>query len=187
MYKTKVINLYGGPSTGKSTIAAGTFFDFKTNKISCELVREFVKDWAYDGKKIERRHQIKLFAEQAEREGCTYGKVEWVVTDSPLILCEIYEKRYFNEATMTDGLYERWLTLNKEVMSPIHIKIIRSKEYDPVGRYENEAQAIEMDTLITERVQTLCSNTNQILHIVNYQTAINEVKKICLGIHLKEL
>jgi hypothetical protein len=186
MYKTKVINLYGGPGTGKSTVAAGAFHDFKTNKIRCELVREFVKDWAYDGKKIERRHQIKLFAEQADREGCVYGKVEWVVTDSPLILCEIYEKRYFGEATMTAGLYERWLELNKDVIEPIHIKIVRTKEYDAVGRYETEEQAKEMDALITERVEELCLKTNQILHIVNYETAIEEIKKICLGTHLKE-
>lgn len=186
MYKTKVINLYGGPGCGKSSVSAGTYFDFKTNKIRCELVREFVKDWAYDGKKIERRHQIKLFAEQADREGCVYGKVEWVVTDSPLILCEIYEKRYFGEATMTAGLYERWLELNKEVIEPLHIKIIRSKEYDPVGRYETEVQAKEMDALITERVEELCLKTNQILHIVNYDTAIEEIRAICLGNSLKE-
>ena len=54
--KTLYINLFGGPGVGKSTLAAGLFWFFKTNRLTLkhsyviELVREFAKDlvWAQD-------------------------------------------------------------------------------------------------------------------------------------------
>jgi len=35
---TLVVNLYGGPGTGKSTTAAATFAELKMAGINCELV-----------------------------------------------------------------------------------------------------------------------------------------------------
>jgi adenylylsulfate kinase-like enzyme len=44
MEKLHVINLFGGPGTGKSTLAAALFTDLKMKGINAELVTEFAKD-----------------------------------------------------------------------------------------------------------------------------------------------
>jgi len=48
---TRVINLLGGPGVGKSTAAAKLFAKYKDEGKSVELVREYVKDWAWEGRK----------------------------------------------------------------------------------------------------------------------------------------
>ena len=45
---TKVINLFGGPGAGKSTTAAGLFYEMKVRDIKCELVTEYAKDMTYE-------------------------------------------------------------------------------------------------------------------------------------------
>lgn len=41
---TSVINLIGGPGSGKSTTAAGLFFRMKSMGVRCELVTEYAKE-----------------------------------------------------------------------------------------------------------------------------------------------
>jgi adenylate kinase family enzyme len=40
---SKVINLFGGPGCGKSTLAARIFSILKLKDISCELINEYAK------------------------------------------------------------------------------------------------------------------------------------------------
>ena len=44
MKETLVINLIGGPCSGKSTIAAELFARLKKMGVHCELVSEYIKD-----------------------------------------------------------------------------------------------------------------------------------------------
>ena len=39
-----VINLYGGPCCGKSTVSAGLFYELKCLGVECELTGEYAKD-----------------------------------------------------------------------------------------------------------------------------------------------
>ena len=41
---TLIINLIGGPGSGKSTTAAGLFYKLKQMGIDCEMALEFAKD-----------------------------------------------------------------------------------------------------------------------------------------------
>ena len=43
-----VINLFGGPSSGKTTMAAGLFRLLKTMNKKVELVQEFAKDLVWE-------------------------------------------------------------------------------------------------------------------------------------------
>ena len=45
------INLHSGPGSGKSTIAARIFYEFKVKGYSIELVHEYIKKWAYEDRK----------------------------------------------------------------------------------------------------------------------------------------
>ncbi len=43
-----VVNLFGGPSAGKSTTAAGVFALLKLHDLRSELVTEFAKDLTWE-------------------------------------------------------------------------------------------------------------------------------------------
>lgn len=47
---TKVINLYGGPGTGKSSTAGMLFAHLKLRGVNCEYVQEYAKDAAWEGR-----------------------------------------------------------------------------------------------------------------------------------------
>jgi len=49
MKNTIHINLWAGPSTGKSGVSGKLFGKFKENSVDCELVREVAKDYAWNG------------------------------------------------------------------------------------------------------------------------------------------
>lgn len=44
-----VINLFGAPGAGKSTLAADIFSKLKRRQVKCELITEFAKDCVYEG------------------------------------------------------------------------------------------------------------------------------------------
>jgi len=94
--KTKLINIYGAPCSGKSTISAGVFYELKKLGINCELVTEFVKEWAWAGTKPNKMDQPFISSNQCRREYVLYNKVDFIITDSPTMLGCFYEKMVFN-------------------------------------------------------------------------------------------
>ena len=94
--KTKIIQLFGGPCSGKSTLAAGLFYELKKAGYEAELVTEHAKEWAWEGRAIGKYDQVALISEQIKRQARLHGKVEYIVTDSPIRLCPIYEIKLFN-------------------------------------------------------------------------------------------
>jgi tRNA uridine 5-carbamoylmethylation protein Kti12 len=63
----KVINLFGGPSTGKSTTAAYLFYYLKNKNLNIEYVREYAKDVVYEGSYHKLQNQIYITAKQYKR------------------------------------------------------------------------------------------------------------------------
>ena len=87
----KVINLFGGPGSGKSTTAAGLFYKMKMDGINVELVTEYAKELAYDGTlELMLDRQEVIFAEQNQRLHRLRDKVDFAIIDSPLLLSHIY-------------------------------------------------------------------------------------------------
>lgn len=65
--KTTIINLYGGHGSGKSTSAAYYYYVMKKDGLNVELVRQYVKDWAWEGRKITTNDQIYFLGKQVRR------------------------------------------------------------------------------------------------------------------------
>lgn len=87
-----VINIFGGPCSGKSTTAAGVFYLLKQMGKNVEMSSEYVKDCVYDGNKYPFTDQIYVFANMLKRLRQYDDKVDFVVTDAPLLMSHIYGK-----------------------------------------------------------------------------------------------
>lgn len=133
-----VINLYGGPGLGKSTMAANIFSELKWKNINCELVAEYAKDKVWEESLKVLENQIYVFGKQHHRLFRLKDQVDIIVTDSPILLSVIYdaEKRDVFKQLVTEE-YNKFNNLN--------ILLKREKEYSPIGRLQTEEEAIEKD------------------------------------------
>lgn len=139
---TKVMNLFAGPGAGKSTTAAGLFYKLKTQNKSCELVTEFAKDLTWEQRHGALSCQPYVFGKQLMKLHRLLGKVEYVITDSPLLLSLVYcgaeYPNSFKEAT-----YDVFMTMNN-----INIFLDRVKPYHSAGRNQTEGEARRIDEKI---------------------------------------
>lgn len=141
-----VINLYGGPGTGKSTTAAHLFALLKLRGCNAELITEYVKNWVWEGRTIRKNDQYYLFAKQARLESLKFEEVDYIVTDSPVWLSAIYEARHEQEPHICQMLIDKHVDLAKSYgVRHRHIFLNRVKRYSPEGRFQTEDQAKEID------------------------------------------
>lgn len=146
--KTVVVNLIGGAGLGKSTTAALLFGEMKQRGLSCELVREFVKDWAWMDRKPTAIDQSIIYGHQLERESLLYGKVEFIITDCPLLLCGVYRAKYYGNLTMANLVVTDLNEAKARDVTHVNFLLGRNKPFDPRGRWGTEADAREIDRAI---------------------------------------
>jgi adenylate kinase family enzyme len=154
---TLVINFFGGPGSGKSTLATGLFSEMKRANLSVEYVSEYAKDvtWEETNKLLD--NQLHIFSEQFRRQWRLKNKVDYIVTDSPLLLSSIYFDYLSNSnQNHSIGFCDSFRSLVENAFlhdfENVNILIERNKDYVSVGRNQTEQQAKEVDNLI---VQTL--------------------------------
>lgn len=145
--ETTVLNLWGGPGSGKSTLAAGIFHELKRKGIKCELAREYAKDVVWEGRLHLLENQLYLFAKQAKRIKDLMGKVEFVITDSPVLMGSVYFDQYSAPQQYKDALKELMI-LEHQSMYTIDTFVPRLKPYSTEGRTQTEEQAVKLDDSI---------------------------------------
>ena len=141
--KTLVVNLFAGPGAGKSTTAAGIFYDLKTRGVSCELVTEFAKDLTWEERHDTFKDQVYIFGKQYHRIFRLLNKVDVIITDSPVLLTPVYdgEKRKSLEQLAVEEHRKMW-TYN--------VFLNRKKVYNPKGRIHDAEDAGKLDILIKD-------------------------------------
>lgn len=142
----KVLNFFGGPGVGKSTIAAGHFWNLKTSGVSVELVTEYAKDVTWEGRSNLLNDQLYLLAKQNRRLSRLLDhQVDYAITDSPLLLCAAYTR-------MGNNSYEHLVPLVLELFNSydnINFVLKRNPEfYTQVGRGQTIAEACNIDTVV---------------------------------------
>lgn len=138
---TKVINLWAGPGAGKSTTAAGLFFFMKNAGHKCELVTERAKELCYENK-LKEASKYDMLLEQYKRQARLIDKVDWIITDSPLLLSDIYEPDHHLLHQEARYFWNQFDNIN--------FYIQREKEYKKYGRDQTEQEAIELDQKVSD-------------------------------------
>lgn len=95
-----VINFIGQPGAGKSTFAAGLFYELKRKGYNVELVTEYTKDAIYEENSFVLSDELLVFAEKYKRIKRLSNSVDIVITDSPLINSIFYSDEFGIEGEM---------------------------------------------------------------------------------------
>ena len=136
---TIIINLFGGPGTGKSTYASLLYGHLKLLGVDCELVREYVKDLVWEKRTVELKDQLSIIGKQIKRVNQCWGQVDIIVTDSPILL-----SAYYNNQEPKDEFERVCLERHNQYRS-LNIFLVRKKEYNPNGRFQTEDEAKLID------------------------------------------
>lgn len=141
------VNLYGGPGSGKSTIAARLYgelnprFNAKDKRLA--LVTEWIKYWAYQGRVPRSYDQAFIFGNQLHEEDHVLAKVDALVTDSPLMVNAMYGNMYGSKG------WEESLSLALKFEADYPAVNIfldrRAIPYEQVGRYQTYGEAVQVD------------------------------------------
>ena len=151
MKKTIVINLFGGPGTGKSTGAAYVFSMLKMHGINAELVTEFAKDKTWESNFAALNNQAYIFGKQCYRMSRCADQVDVIVTDSPLLLSSIYN----NDSILGDTFDQTVLNVFNSYDNFNYV-LNRVKPYSPIGRNETE----EESAAITDKIVSMLKSNN---------------------------
>lgn len=164
---TLIINLIGGPGSGKSTTASDVFYELKKKGVNCEMALEFAKDKVWEESFKTMDDQIYIFGKQFHKIWRLKDKVDVIITDSPLLLSIYYNKEksdYFN-----DFIIEQYNRFNNKLFF-----IERNNDYQVEGRLQtiDEAKQIDEDVkAILERydISYECvKNEKSVERIVDY-------------------
>jgi len=170
---TKIINLYGGPGTGKSTTAAALFAELKYRGVNCEYVQEYAKDKAWEfgtnhlGTPKVFQAQEYIFGKQHFRLRRCAEDVDVIVTDCPLFLGLIYMPKNFGIPSLKNCIREAY-----DLYDNLNIFLVRHKEYNPKGRFQSEEQAKDLDV----KVKQMLTNQAVPFHVVDSdRTAVGAI------------
>jgi hypothetical protein len=141
--------MFAGPGAGKSTTSAGLFTILKLHDgIKCELVTEFAKDLVWEERNYTFKNQFYLFAKQQHRVWRVSEKVDITITDSPILLSNIYGKHY-NRHCANEAFYD-YVLMEFNRFKNFNFFIERKKEYAEYGRNETAEEALTVDRKIKE-------------------------------------
>lgn len=163
----KIICLYGGPCSGKSTLQAQLFVDFKVRGLNAEMNREYIKNWIYEGRKVNFGDQLYITSKmlKTERHLISSG-VDIIINDSPILLNMVYANLYNNTPT-EQALLENIVKYHHDYIRKNQYTIehfICTREgilYQCEGRYQSADEAARIDHLIVEQLDR---------HNINYYT-----------------
>lgn len=171
---TLVVNLFGGPGSGKSTGATYVFSRLKMLGYHCEYVSEFAKDLVWEGNKDAFDCQMYITGNQAWRIRRLIGKVDVIITDSPICIGNMYNKD--NPALHDAIMFE----FNK--YHNINFYIERANEYEVIGRNENESTARKIDENLKHQIlDRYCIDYQEVMgNIDGYDIIYNTILNILL-------
>lgn len=184
-FMTNVINLFSGAGAGKSTTAAALFSELKIRGLNVELVHEYIKSWAYEKRMPQQMDQLHILGMQSKSESLLYHKVDFIITDSPLLIIPFYENLLTGRDIVKPAVFN-FIDFAKEKGVVYHNYFLdRPENYDQNGRYQTleEAKAIDQkmkDWLLENKVdfKELPANHEKRIETILRDLSIFEIQKL---------
>lgn len=150
MNKLTVINFFGGAGAGKSSQAAGLFYIMKQQGHNVELINEFAKEMVWENHTTIMPDQLYLLAQQHRKQLRLLGKVDYCVTDSPVLLNVIYRHMY-GEPVYSDALDQLCVECHQKYQNiNILLKRPTDQQFQQQGRFQNMNQSVWVDQQLTQ-------------------------------------
>jgi len=121
---------------------AGVFHELKHRGINCEMVPEYAKEKVWEESFTVLNDQIYVFAKQLHGIRKLVGKVDVIVTDSPILLSLHYAK---NE---TETFKKLVVETHHNLCRSLNFLLQREKAYEPSGRMQTEDEARNIDSIL---------------------------------------
>ena len=144
-----VINLLGGPGSGKSLTAFGLVHQLKLFGINADFVPEYAKELVYAGDLSMLEDQEHIFEVQLGRLELRRGQVEVAVCDSALVNAMVYSPDTFPVAAR-DRVMAAWNSFDN---INFVLRRHRSIPYETAGRAHDEAAAHGVDAKVEHVLQ----------------------------------
>ncbi len=145
---TIVINAFAGPGAVKTTSCLEVAEKLKKQGFVTEYVQEYAKELVYDNNLImldgHYEHQFDILKEQVKRINRLYGKVDFILTDSPVLL----NNTYLNEDKGTNDYVAYCENVKKiyTLYDNFNYFVERDKSaFEEEGRIHNLEQSIVID------------------------------------------
>lgn len=176
MKKSKIINIFGGPCSGKSTITSGLFYELKKRHITCDNPYEFPKQVAWESNKSQIKDQLFIFANQHRGIVRAYGKVDYIILDSPILLSLAYKTGYSNEypASLYSNKFDEMVIDIFNSYDNINIFLERPNNFQDEGRFQDMKESLMFDNKIKKILDdnkieyiNLKVNENTVKNIIN--------------------
>jgi nicotinamide riboside kinase len=149
---TLIVNLFGPPSAGKTTVAHGLLYKLKCAGISCEYAPEYAKELVWRGDDARLADQLGILGEQTSRLVTYVDKVGVIVTDGPLLLTSFYDNKYWPN---TDSCVDDVALAHHHRFKNLNFFIERSHAYESRGRYQTDEESFaiqdELQMFLKER------------------------------------
>lgn len=170
MKNTLIVNLFGGPGCGKSTMAAYLFYKLKSFGIDCEYVTEFAKDKIWEGNKEVFNCQFYITGKQIFKIQRCFGKVDVIITDSPIPT----GIQYTDNTNLKLAILDEFKKYGK---NNFNILLNRVHQYVQNGRNQTEEESIEIDKSFQKWLET---NEIEYVKVDSNENGYNEIIKMIL-------
>lgn len=146
-----LINFISAPSIGKSTMSSLAFVRLKTDHNKAELVQEYAKQLVWGEKFDVLSNQWYVSKKQYKMLKAVYGKVDYLVTDSPLLLGGYYNRHYPDNVCDREKTEKMILEKIKE-FNNIYIFLKKNNDFpfEKEGRIHTEEQSIKIEQQLKE-------------------------------------
>jgi hypothetical protein len=154
-----LVNLVAGPGAGKTFCAWTLAAEAKRNHISTEIIGEAAKELIRNGMEPGKFGQYILFGEQLRREVSLIGKVDLVITDSPVFLGLPYARKYagkkqYNALLQVMKCYYDTLCEQEPVILNVFVNRPNCIKYESEGRLESLQEAMDIDEELRDLAST---------------------------------
>ena len=178
---SKIVNLFGGPGIGKSSIASGITYKLKKQHIKVDNPYEFPKLLAWDENHSAIQDQLYVLANQHRGIVKSFGKVDFIILDSPILLSLVYRSVY-KGTSYPSTLYSE--TFDKMVLNIFNqydnINIVLERTEGDFNENERYQTLEESKMLDLEIENTLINNNIPYYKIKVGEDTVNEILKLLI-------